>query len=350
MDLDNITKLKYFDDHKLICLIYNDKVKLRGYIAIHRGNTKHPAFGATRIWNYQSSDEAIIDALKLSKTMSYKAALAGLHCGGAKAVIIAKDGLQISNRNDFLKSYTEKVNFLGGHFVTGADVGIDRKDVIYMRRYSPYFVGVKADPVRFTGLGLLYSIQACVKEVFGSEKLNGRSFAIQGVGKVGSELLKLIYKYSDKIYISDINESTLKSVKEKYPKVRVVSVQEIYKQKVDVFSPCALGNCLNKENTNKLRCSIIVGGANCQLENEEIGLNLHKSGILYAPDYVVNAGGLISVYDEYENGNYRIKRVHRRLGRIVKSMKTILAESAKLKTPPYVCADGIAKNILKSIG
>ena len=158
-DFEEINNLQDFDNHKLVTFVNCKKTGLKAFISIHRGNNKCPAFGATRIWNYPNSTSALIDSLKLSKAMSHKAALAGLHCGGAKAIIMA-DEKNINNKKDLLKSYADRVNYLGGHFITGADVGVSREDVKIMRRHSPYIVGVKVDPVRFTGLGIYYSIQA----------------------------------------------------------------------------------------------------------------------------------------------------------------------------------------------
>jgi glutamate dehydrogenase/leucine dehydrogenase len=347
MRTSNIEDLSDFDDHRLVTFFQSKKNNLKGYIAIHRGNNKYPAFGATRLWNYPDLNSALIDALKLSKTMSRKAALAGLHCGGAKAVILSNGN--VGNRKEFLKSYAEKVNYLGGHFITGADVGIESEDVKTMRRFSPYFVGVKVDPVRFTGLGILYSIQACLKTTFGSEKLEDRTFAIQGVGKIGSELLKLIYPSAKKIYITDIDKSTIKNVKRRFPAVIVTPPLEIYKKKVDIFSPCALGNCLNKKNVNQFNCRIIVGGANCQLESEEIALKLHEKGILYAPDYLVNAGGLISVYDEYEDNNVHIRRIIKRVRKIKNTMKNIILLSKEKDKPTCFIANEMAEKIIKKL-
>lgn len=337
-----VDKLEEFDDHKLVSFIYDAESGLKGYISIHRGNHKFPAFGATRIWNYGSSHDALIDTLRLSKTMSYKAALAGLKCGGAKAAIMV-DPTRIDNRNKLLLAYAGKVNLLGGYFITGADVGVEREDVIAMRRYSPYFVGVSTDPVKFTGLGLFYSIKACLREVYGEEDLAQRSFAIQGLGKVGQELLHLIYPSAGKIIVCDIDLNKVKKVKKKYPKVKVVGKEEIYRQKVDVYSPNALSSCLNKNNVNKIAAAIIVGGANCQLENDVIGEKLHSRGILYAPDYVVNAGGLISVFDEYENGNHKAERVLNKVARIKDTLELILAGSRKNRKPPFIIANKMAE-------
>jgi leucine dehydrogenase len=218
-----------------------------------------------------------------------------------------------------------------------------------MRRYSPYIVGVMVDPVRYTGLGIYLALLACVKEVFSSEDLQERSFAIQGVGKVGQELLKFLYPHTHKIYITDINKDTLSFVKQKYPDVKVVKPEEIHKQKVDVFSPCALSNCLNSKSITELNCPIVCGGANCQLESPEIAEKLYKNSILYAPDYLVNAGGLISVYDEYEYKNTRVGRVEERVKVIRKNMEKIISLSKSLKKNTSEVADTLARKIFDTI-
>lgn len=346
-NIDLIDKNNYFDNHRLVTFFHDSGTGLNGFVSIHRGSTLTPAFGATRIWNYKSYEEALIDSLRLSKAMSRKAAMAGLNCGGAKAVIIS--GNKIRDRKNFLKSYAEKVNLLGGHFVTGADVGISREDVIALRRFSPYFVGVNVDPVRFTGLGLFYSIQVCLKEVFGSENLEGRSFAIQGVGKIGSELLKYIYPYTHDICITDIDKSALKSTLVKYPDIKIVDANEILKQKVDVFSPCALSSCLNKKTIKSLKCSIVVGGANNQLEDETISDKLNEMGILYAPDYVVNSGGLISVYAEYENHGADNDYIEKKVKGIKPTVKKILEVSKKCKRSTLVVSNKIAQERIKKL-
>ena len=312
MLLFNKKHIKEIDGHNLIAYISDKKVGLEGYIAIHRKNSSHPSFGATRLWNYSLNDDAIKEALRLSRAMSYKSALAGLPCGGGKAVLMSKKDA-FTHRKEYLKSYAKKVNLLGGNFITGSDVGITRDDVMLMRKVSPYFVGVKTNPEKFTAMGLLYGLETCLLSVFGSEDLANRSFAIQGVGKIGTEFLKLIYSKAKEIYVADIDTLRVGEIKKMFPGVIVVTPQEIHKVAVDIFSPCALSNCINHRNVAELKCKAIVGGANNQLENSSIGSLLHRIGIVYAPDYVVNAGGLISVYDEYEYGNTRVKRVEERM-------------------------------------
>lgn len=347
MSLSSLEKFPDFDDHRFVSCFRSEKDQLQGFIAIHRGNCIYPAFGATRFWFYQDEDSALVDVLKLSKLMSHKAAWAGLPCGGGKAVILSDSN--IYNKKKILRAYADRVNFLGGNFITGADVGVTREDVISMRRRSPYFVGVMVDPVRYTGLGILLGIKSCLKEIFNSDSLQNRSFAIQGVGKVGSELIKLLYPYTQNIVVADIDNKALELAKKYYSKIKIVNLNEISKQAVDVFSPCALSNCLNSHSVKALKCKIIAGGANNQLENADIAEILYKKDILYAPDYIINAGGLISVYDEYENGNTRVSRVEKRVKIIEINMREVIALSKKRRKNTSEIADEKARLIFDNL-
>ena len=338
--------LNEFDNHELISFIYDGKTCLKGFIAIHRLNKNNPSFGATRLWRYSSPKEALLDAIRLSKIMSYKAALSGLPCGGAKAVLI--DDGNISNKKIFLKEYAHKVNLMKGIFVTGSDVGLSKDDVITMRKTCPYFVGTKTYPERYTALGLYYSIIICLKHVFGNSDIRRRSFAIQGLGKVGLELLKLISSKGGNIFVSEIDKEKINLTRKLFPKIKVVKPDEIDRIKVDVYSHCALSHAINYKNLSNLRSPIIAGGANNQLENKEVGELLHKIGILYAPDYIVNSGGLISVYDEYLSGNSRINRVIKKIKRIPSTLNRILLKGKRERKPPFAIADEMAEKIFNN--
>lgn len=338
------TVLKEFDNHRWVSFVYDPDVGLECYIAIHRGGLIKPAFGATRFWKYGNELEALRDALRLSKVMSYKSALAGLSYGGAKAVIInQKNGPK--KRDLLLETYARQVNYLNGRFITGADAGVNRGDLEAMASQSKYIVGLKADPVKFTNIGVFYSIQECLKEVFGNSSSTGRSFAIQGLGKTGMGILKLIYNDAKKIYVSDINSKQLKMAKDRFPHIEIVKPSDIYKQYVDVFAPCALSNEINSKNVDSFRCKIIVGSANSQLETAKIGELLFRRGILYAPDYVVNAGGLISVVDEYENRRYNEKRIMLKVEKIKSTLESIISKSKRLHKATNLIADEMAEKI-----
>lgn len=343
-NFDKISKLPEFDNHNSVIYINEPNSNLKGFIAIHRKKKNIPSFGATRFWHYSNEKNALKDALRLSKMMSYKSALAGLKYGGAKGVIMAPKNNY--NKEKILTAYAEKIDELRGQFITGTDVGLTLDDIKLMRKKTQYLVGFNGDPTEFTVLGLYYSIQLALQKIFKQKSLKSRRFAIQGMGKIGSELLKLIYKDADKIFISDVDKSLVKSIKKEFPKVKVISPSEIHKQAVDVFSPCALSHSLNNKIIKNLKCKIIVGGANNQLANDNIGELLYKKGILYVPDYVVNAGGLISVTDEYENKKYNKQRIIKKMKKIEKNLSIILNRSVKEKKSTNIIANEMArKNI-----
>ncbi|MDP2926608.1 MAG: Glu/Leu/Phe/Val dehydrogenase dimerization domain-containing protein [bacterium] len=340
-----VEKLKEFDDHKCVIPLLDAKSGLRGFIAIHRSHLQNPSFGATRFWPYNTEIEALQDALKLSRAMSYKAALAGLKHGGAKGIIWAQ---KHQEKNQVLEAYLQRVNLLGGNFITGADIGISPENLLLMRRKSPYIVGLKADAPKFTALGLYYSLQVCLKEVFGTEDLKERTFAIQGLGKIGTSLLEMIYRQSRQIWVADVDQKRVALLKKQFPRIKAVAPNEIYLQKADVFSPCALAGVLNNKTIPRLRCQIVVGGANNQLADPRAGEQLRKQEILYSPDYVVNAGGLISVVDEFENKKYSSRRIAAKVFKIRQKLKEIINESKKRREATNLIADEMAQKVVES--
>jgi len=342
----NFQSLPEFDNHCLVSFNFDKKTNLMGFIAIHRFMGKSPSFGATRLWNYSSPIEALKDALRLSKTMSYKAALAGLPVGGAKAVLISTGNLSIKNKELLLSEYAKRVNYLSGKFITGSDVGISKDDVKMLRKYSPYIVGTRVNPEKYTALGLLYSIKAGLKFLYGKDSLKDKSIAILGIGKVGRELLKLLYKHTKKITISDLNGKLVKNLVKEFKGIKAVKPDLIYREKVDIFSPCALSGCINSTNVKILDCKLIVGGANNQLESENLAEKLFKKGILYAPDYVVNAGGLISVYDEYRYKTPKAKRIENKIFEIANNLSKIFKESQRLKKSTLEVANQMAEKVI----
>ncbi|MCH7541446.1 leucine dehydrogenase [Patescibacteria group bacterium] len=340
-----IEKLKEFDNHKLVVILNDTASKLRGFISIHRGAKSLPSFGATRYWKYKSDVDALIDSLKLSRNMSYKSALAGLKYGGAKAVILNSAH---HNKPKILRSYAQRVNSLGGRFITGADVGIDSKDLEVLASESDYIVGKKSDPAGLTSQGVFFSIQMSLRQVFGDSSIEGRTFAIQGVGKTGIQLLSLLYVQAGKVYVTDVDNSKLMYVKKRFPKVKIVRPWEIFNRRVDVFAPCALSNSITKDNVATLHCKIVVGSANNQLEDISVGESLQKMDILYAPDYVANAGGLIAVVDEFENKNFNQERVEKKLKKVQKTLQTIFDKHKKTKKPTNIIANKMAENIFNN--
>lgn len=333
-----------YDAHRAVYSFVNDAIGLLGFIAVHRKNADRPSFGATRLWHYQNQDCGLHDALRLARTMSYKAALAGLPYGGAKAVIIGNGQWQ-SRRPELLAAYAAVVDELNGVFITGTDVGLDQNDLRAMGQNSKNFVGFNDNATEFTALGVFSSIQVCLERVFGSLNITGRRFAIQGVGKIGTALARLLYQDAAAIFVSEVNEEHLRKFIKEFPRCLIASPEEIHKQKVDVFSPCALSNSITAKIAGELACPIVCGGANNQLEREEVGSMLSAQGIIYAPDYVVNAGGLISVVDEYENEIYVPERVRGKVLRVRDTISKILDADARFHYGANVAANMMAEKI-----
>lgn len=333
-----------FDDHRAVYVFNDAAIGLKGYIAIHRKNGRLPSFGATRLWHYESDDEALRDALGLARTMSYKAAMAGLPYGGAKAVIIGNGEWQ-TNRVKLLSAYAAVVDELAGAFITGTDVGLNQDDLRVLGQASGNFVGFNNDATESTALGVLNAMTVCLDDAFGGGDITSRKFAIQGLGKIGTALARLLYKDAAALYVSEVNDAHLQAFLKEFPKCVVVPPAEIHKQAVDVFSPCALSHSITLKVAQELPCRIVCGGANNQLEREEVGNVLLHQGIVYAPDYVANAGGLISVADEYGHEQYDHGRVMEKVGAIKGVMQEILATSAKIGEGTNFVANMMAEKV-----
>jgi len=341
-------KLPEFDNHVSVSFLYEPKTNLRAFVAVHRKKDDSPSFGATRILSYKSEIDALRDALRLSKTMSYKAVSTGLPCGGAKGVIMLPQGRQItqSQKRKILRSYAKQLNLWSGNFITGTDVGISQEDLLFMKRESNFLTGFSGEAARMTALGVFYSLESVFGIIFGKKSISKRSFAIQGLGKVGEELLELIYHGAKTIYISDADPIRVKKIKKSYPRVRVVSPKVIHKQKVDAFCPCALSGVVNGSTVGELVCAVVAGGANNQLSSESLGRVLFKRGIIYVPDYIANAGGLIAVYDEYHRGNFKKSRVLKKVKLIARTTEKIILASRKNGQPTNYITNKLAARAL----
>lgn len=289
-------------DHEQIVFCQDKSTGLKAIIAIHN-TVLGPGLGGTRIWNYANEAEAVNDVLRLSRGMTYKAALSGLNLGGAKAVIIG-DAKTIKTEA-LMRKFGRFVENLNGKYITAEDVNTTTRDMEYVNMETDHVVGLPesmgggGDPSPVTAYGTFMGLKAAVKHAYGSDDLNGKKVAVQGIGKVGGHLLEYLHKEGAKLYITDINQDTLA----KYGKelgATVVGGDEIYGLDVDVFAPCALGAILNTENINKLKCKVVAGAANNQLADENVhGPLLLEKGIAYVPDFLINAGGLINVYQEH---------------------------------------------------
>ncbi len=343
-----ISKLPEFDNHELVSYFNDSETGLRGFVAIHNSNLG-PAVGGTRYFNYKSKEEALRDVLRLSEAMTYKCALAGAPHGGGKAVIMANP--KFPKTTKFLNAFAGQINLLKGSFYTGEDVGITQQDVNILSKKSPFLIGhqnLAGDPSPWAALGVFYSMQAALKSVFGSDKFYGRSFAIKGLGKVGYHLLELIYKAGGRdIFVADIDKTVLRKTKRCFSMVKIVAPATIYKQKVDVYAPCAMGIDLTENNVKDLKCKIICGGANNQLAHNKVGDSIYRRRILYVPDYIANSGGLINVVSELRKGGFSRKWVIDKTKAIRRTTQKIINLSKKLKKSPDIVADLMAERIFQ---
>lgn len=315
-------------DHEEVLFCYDKETGLKAIIAIH-SLVLGPALGGTRMWNYKTEEDALTDVLRLSRGMTYKAAITGLDLGGGKAVIIGNS--RKDKTPEMMQRYGRFINTLNGNYITAEDVGTSPKDMIEIKKETKYVTGVpegmggSGDPSPITAYGTYMGMKAAVKEVYGKDSLNGKSVAVQGVGHVGQSLVELLCKENAKVYVCDINEDNLKAVTSKH-NVKVVSPEAVYDLDVDIYSPCALGSTINTETLNKLRCTIIAGAANNQLANEEIhGKMIMEKGIVYAPDFLINAGGLVNVASEILN--YSRKKIMKITENIYKTTYQIFQKS-----------------------
>lgn len=342
-----VQSLSEFDNHHAVFLLENKDIGFKGYISIHRKNPTLPSFGATRMWLYESDIEALQDSLRLSKMMSYKAALADLGCGGGKGVIMGDPSGK--DREKFLQEYSRHVDLLHGQFITGTDVGLMQKDLTIMRQETPYIVGFNDNSTELTTLGIYNSIEVCLQKVFQDSAVSSRSFAIQGAGKIGSALVALLWDSGCRnIFISDIDSSRIEIIKKQFPGIKIINPEDIHKQDVDVFSPCALGGVINKMTVDELKCKIIVGGANNQLKDEDLGTVLFKRNILYAPDYIVNSGGLIGVFDEYSNKIYNKQKIINKIFKIKNILNKVFFISDKDQKATNFVANKIAEDLFNN--
>lgn len=333
-------------DHEFVIFFQDEAVGLKGFIAIH--NTQlGPATGGTRYMVYSSEQEALQDALRLSKAMTYKCALAGVAYGGGKAVIIADPSKP--KTKEYLQVYAKKVTMLGGKFYTGEDVGMNQQDIEILAENCPFINGrpsIGGSPSPWAALSVFYAMQAGLEATFGSASPQGKTFAIKGLGHLGIELCSLLYESGGIVTAADVNPERTALAQKKFPHLKIVSPDIIHTLEVDAYAPCALGNEFNQINMGDIRCKIICGGANNQLVVDDIGEEFFKKNILYIPDYVANAGGLINVTSEWDPEGYSQERVHTRVKKVQQTVANIIALSKKEKKPTNFIANAMAQDIL----
>jgi leucine dehydrogenase len=336
--------------HKKVVFCSDPDTGLKAIIAIH-DTTLGPALGGTRMWAYKTENDALQDVLRLSKSMTYKASIAGLNLGGGKAVIIGdahKDKTEA-----LLRKFGRFIKNLNGEFITAEDVGTNPRDMEYIRMETQHVTGVpesiggSGDPAPIAALGVFMGIKACVKERYGTDTLTGKSVIVQGIGHVGENLVKLLRDENVKVYASDINEERLGQIAKKYG-AEAISNNSIFDIDADIYAPCALGATVNTQTINKLKCSIIAGSANNQLEDENVhGQMLLDRGIIFAPDYVINAGGIINCYSELMG--FSKKRTMQLTENIYEATRNVLKLSQAEKISTILAANKIAEKRIADI-
>ncbi len=336
--------------HEQVVFCHNKEAGLKAIIAIHN-TSLGPALGGTRMWNYKTEEEALIDVLRLSKGMTYKAAAAGLNLGGGKAVIIGDPKTQKSEA--MFRAFGTFVNSLRGRYITAEDVGTTVLDMEYVFMETPFVTGIpevlggSGDPSPYTAHGVLMGIKAAAKEKFGADSLKGIRVAVQGLGNVGSHLVNYLINEEAVVTIADIDKEKVKRISEKHG-LEVQDPNGIITSECDIYAPCALGATINDETIGNLKCKVVAGGANNQLAEARHGAALKEMDILYAPDYVINAGGLMNVFVELEG--YSAERAIDKTSHVYDNMMEVFKISKEDDVPTDVAANRLAERRIQLIG
>ena len=341
-----------FDDHEAVHAFFDAKSGLKGFIALH-STALGPGFGGCRMWPYETEAEALSDALRLSRGMSYKNALAGLSYGGGKAVIIADS--KKDKTEELFEAYGRVIESLGGRYLTAEDVGICVEDMQIVARQTEHVSGIGqegkfagGDPSPVTAYGVYLGLSAAVRHKLGAETVKGLKIAVQGVGNVGFNLCRHLHENGARLVVADVYEPNVKRAVDAFG-AETVSPDEILFEEADVLAPCALGGVLNAETISDLQAGIIAGAANNQLATDADGAALKARGILYAPDYVVNSGGIMAVAAEHEGGiseadvMAKVERIHDRT-------LQIFARADKEDAPTSEIADQMAREVIAAAG
>ncbi|WP_026755835.1 Glu/Leu/Phe/Val dehydrogenase [Sediminibacter sp. Hel_I_10] len=326
-----------FDEHEQIIFFSDKDTGLKAIIGIHN-SVLGPALGGVRMMNYANENEALNDVLRLSRGMTFKSAITGLNLGGGKAVIIGDPKTQ--KTPELIKRFAECVHSLGGHYITTEDVGTTPQDMDLIRKHTPYVAGISesnggtGNPAPISAFGVFMGMKAAAKFKFDNDVLEDKVVFVQGIGQVGEALIENLMNEGAKVTISDINKERMAKVAAKYG-VTIYDGDDIFSEPMDIYAPCALGATINDDSISRMKASIIAGSANNQLQNEaRHGKLLQDKGILYAPDFLINAGGLINVYAELEN--YDKQEVMR---------KTENIYNTTLETLKRAKAEGIGTNL-----
>ena len=330
--------------HEKVLFVNNEKAGLKAIIAVHNTNLG-PAIGGCRLFPYATFDDALFDVLRLSRGMSHKNAVAGLPHGGGKGVIIADPS---QKTEAMFEAFAEAVNGLGGCYITAEDVNTDCDDALVMLRKTNYICGLpqnSGDPSPFTARGVWQGIRATAKVALGTDSLDGLTIAVQGLGKVGYDLCRLLHNSGAKLIVANrSNKDIALRAAEEFGAV-IVPTEAIYAQECDIFSPNAMGAILNSKTIPMLNCKAVAGGANNQILDDASGIALKQRGIYYAPDFVINGGGVINAAAEVD-GPYNKEAVLAKVDNIYNSIEHILSESKKTGEPEGVIATRFAESII----
>lgn len=338
-----VFKLQDYDDHEQISFCRDPETGLSAIIAVH-STALGPAVGGCRMWTYETDELALVDALRLSRGMTYKNALAGLPFGGGKAVIMGN--AQTQKTPELFKAFGNYMNRLNGSYITAEDVGITTTDMAIVNQVTDHVAGLEGksgDPSPFTARGTYQGIKAAIKHKFGRNDLNGVKVSVQGVGHVGYYLCELLHNDGVELVVSDVNQESLDRVVSEF-NAKVVAIDEIYSADVDVYSPCALGATINDQTIDQFKCKIIAGAANNQLAEDRHGEELQKRGILYCPDYVINAGGIINISFE---ADYHKEDADTKVDEIYQTLSKIFERSDNEGATTNSIADKMARDIIK---
>ena len=333
-------------EHEQVVFCHEPSSGYLGIIAIH-DTSLGPALGGTRFWQYASHDEALTDALRLARGMTYKAAVAGLNLGGGKAVIIGDN--KRDDREALFRAHGRFVESLGGRYITAEDIGTSPADMEFVRsetRHVAGLAGLSGDPSPVTGFGVYVGMKACAKERWGSDSLSGKTVLVQGAGKVAYYLCSHLHRDGAKLVVTDIDTEKVARVVREFG-AATVAPEAIYDQAADVYAPCALGATINDDTLARLKVEIVAGGANNQLAEERHGHELERRGMLYAPDFVINAGGLINVYGELER--WPEERAHRKAQEIYDALRKVFAIARRDHIPSYQAADRLAEERIAAV-
>jgi len=340
-----------FERHESVHFFEDSDSGLRAIVSIH-STTLGPAAGGCRRWSYANDTDALTDALRLSRGMSYKNAIAGLPFGGGKAVILGDQAP--SGSPALFTAFGQAINSLDGRYITAEDVGVSVDDMRHVRRETPFVSGLPqtgsnagGDPSPWTALGVFMGIQAAVKTRLSADSLNGLKIGVQGVGNVGYHLCRLLHAVGADLFVADVSKANLKRVRDEVPATEVPADELLFTD-VDVLAPCALGGVLNSDTIPRIRAKVIAGAANNQLASADDGSLLTSHDILYAPDYVINAGGIISVAREYL-GVSSENEVMTEVNRIPERLQSIFKQSRLTNRPTNQIADEWARHILSGV-